>query len=76
MESRVIEVKSIEGLDFTLADVWKVKPILCIGDEAYEVVHPKMQDAKTVTFRDEDGKSCQLRLRRVEPIAKPIPRVA
>lgn len=62
------KVKSLEGLPYAVADVWKLKPILCIGPDAFEVVHPKMQNAVDLILTDEDGKLCQMRARKIEPI--------
>lgn len=52
--STKIFVKSIADLNYAAADIWKLHPVICVGDECFEIVHPKMTDAIKITFCEEN----------------------
>lgn len=63
-----IHVESTAGLDYSLPDIWKLRPVLCVGTDAYSVLPLKASAGALVKFIDKDGKSIELRLQKVEKL--------
>lgn len=71
----IIKVQSIEGLEFTNAELFAKKPVLCIGEDAYAVVPLKAYQGDIFRIENAEGRAIELRLIKIEPLPKPVERL-
>jgi hypothetical protein len=67
---RTIRVRSIAGLNYSLPDIWKLKPVLCIGTEAWQIVPFKAQTGELIQFVDKSEQKVEIRAIQIRPLAK------
>lgn len=62
---KTIEVKDASGLNYTLAEIFRLRPVIFFQDEAYSVLPPKAETGIVVTFFDAVN-TVELRLQKIQ----------
>lgn len=65
-----IVVESIEGLDWTMQEIFAKKPVIIIGEDYFDVLPLRAHAGELFTLADKDGKEMQIRMRPIEKITR------